>query len=246
MTCAELHDAVAELALGVLTGRERAAAVAHLDKCEACREDVRQLMTAADQLPGLLPLAEPPAGFETLVLERLAIARNGAWPGAGQPGSGRRSGGRAASVTGTRPGESRLPGRARRALAVAAMGLAVIAASLGGWRVTVGTQPSTNTAAAPLTSAILLSATHRNVGSVFLSSGTPRWLYMHVDIGTGNETVTCQVMSADGQASTIGSFRLANGHGDWGSPAPGNAGTLTGARLLSANGTVLAAAAFRH
>ncbi len=32
MTCAELADVAAELALGVLTGRERAMAIAHLDR----------------------------------------------------------------------------------------------------------------------------------------------------------------------------------------------------------------------
>ncbi len=73
MTCAELADVAAELALGVLTGRERAVAIAHLDKCDACREDVRQLMATGEQLLELLPPAEPPAGFETRVLERLGL-----------------------------------------------------------------------------------------------------------------------------------------------------------------------------
>src|ERR1700758_5802410 len=73
MTCAELADVAAELALGVLTGRERAMAVAHLDECDACREDVRHLMATGEQLLELLPPAEPPAGFETRVLERLGL-----------------------------------------------------------------------------------------------------------------------------------------------------------------------------
>jgi hypothetical protein len=270
MTCAELRDVAAELALGVLTGRERAAAVAHLEKCEACRENVRQLMVTGEQLLELLPPAEPPAGFETRVLERLGMppppegqtkprplprrehsprhrrpAWGGAPPGADQPGAGKISGHGPPSVTGTRPGGNRRPGRVRRALAATAMGLAVIAAGLGGWRIGVGTPPSTSSAA-PLTSANLLSATHSNVGNIFFYSGTPRWLYMYVDIGTGNESVTCQVVGADGQVSTIGSFRLADGYGAWGSPDPGNVGTLTGARLVSANGTVLATATFTH
>ncbi len=73
MTCAELADVAAELALGVLTGRERAVAIAHLDTCDACREDVRQMMGTAERLRGLLPQAEPPAGFETRVLQRLGL-----------------------------------------------------------------------------------------------------------------------------------------------------------------------------
>ena len=71
MTCAELHDVAAELALGALTGRERAAAIAHLEQCWACREGVRQLTVAGGRLLELLPPAEPPAGFEIRVLERL-------------------------------------------------------------------------------------------------------------------------------------------------------------------------------
>ena len=43
MGCDEFTDVAAELALGVLTGRERAQAIAHLDHCDACRENVRQL-----------------------------------------------------------------------------------------------------------------------------------------------------------------------------------------------------------
>ena len=38
MGCAEFAGVAAELALGVLTGRERARALAHLDRCDACRE----------------------------------------------------------------------------------------------------------------------------------------------------------------------------------------------------------------
>ena len=70
MTCAQVHDVAAELALGALTGRERAAALAHLGQCRPCREDVRRLMVAGGLLLELLPPARPPAGFETRVLER--------------------------------------------------------------------------------------------------------------------------------------------------------------------------------
>ena len=55
MSCAEFHDSAAELALGVLTGRERAEALEHLDHCEACREHVRSLTTTGEELLGLLP-----------------------------------------------------------------------------------------------------------------------------------------------------------------------------------------------
>src|SRR5215472_12668286 len=77
MDCANLADVAAELALGVLIGRERAEAIAHLDHCDGCREDVRQLMLTGEELLGLLPASEPPAGFETKVLERLGFPASG-------------------------------------------------------------------------------------------------------------------------------------------------------------------------
>ncbi len=51
--CAEFADVAAELALGVLTGRERAQALAHLDRCDACRQTVRELTVTGEELVGL-------------------------------------------------------------------------------------------------------------------------------------------------------------------------------------------------
>ena len=269
MTCAELADVAAELALGVLTGRERAAAVAHLDTCEDCREEVRLLMGAGEQLLELLPPAEPPAGFETRVLDRLGLAapapRGHAellQPGRAGRQSRRRPVHRAAQPAddgsrgdSARPGDdrppsgpagagrARRPGRLRRALAATAVGLGLVGAGLGGWKIGTGS-PAAAIAAAPLTTAHLLSATHQDVGNLFLYSGTDRWLYMSVDLGAGNEKVTCQVIGAGGKATTVGSFQLTGGYGGWGSPDPGNAGTVHGARLVAADGTVLATATF--
>jgi hypothetical protein len=101
-------------------------------------------------------------------------------------------------------------------------------------------------AALPLAQTTLLSATRQDVGRVFLYSGKPRWMYMSVDLGTGDEWVTCEVMSASGGVSVVGSFQLSHGYGAWGSPDPGNLGALRGARLVSAAGTVLATASFTH
>jgi hypothetical protein len=271
MTCAELADVAAELALGVLTGRERAAALAHLDTCDTGREEVRQLMATGEQLLELLPPAEPPAGFETRVLDRLGlpVPAGGNAPAKGhaellQAGTrerqGRRRparGGTPATADVTRPGTPRPGGtgpgatsprtgrtsRLRRALAASALGLAVIAAGLGGWRIGAGS-PATSTAAAPLASASLVSATHQDVGDIFLYSGNRRWLYMSVDLGTGNELVTCQIVGTDGKLTTIGSFRLASGYGGWGSPDPGTSGAVRGAQLVATDGTVLATATF--
>jgi hypothetical protein len=244
MTCAQLHDVAAELALGVLTGRERATAIAHLGQCRACREEVRQLMAVGGLLPELLPPAEPPAGFETRVLQLL---RTSAQPEAQseprplpRPERSPRPRGtiRGSTRSGARPGDHH-PG----ANPPGGNGPGA-AAALGGWRIVGGPSPSASSATARLTSASLLSATRSSVGSVFLYSGTPRWLYLHVDLESGDELVTCQIVGTEGRTSTVGSFRLADGYGTWGSPDPGNIGAVTGARLVSADGVVLATATF--
>ena len=89
-----------------------------------------------------------------------------------------------------------------------------------------------------------MSVSHQTVGKVFLYQGSPRWLYMSVDMPSGDGTVLCQVVSRDGHVTTVGSFRLADGHGYSGSPATGAPGRLTSARLVTTNGTVLATGSF--
>ncbi|HMD26876.1 MAG TPA: zf-HC2 domain-containing protein, partial [Streptosporangiaceae bacterium] len=130
MSCAEFADAAAELALGVLTGRERARALAHLDRCEACRENVRQLAVTGEELVGLLPAIEPPAGFETRVMERLGLGAPGP---ARRLSPARRFGRKLAGWIGggwTGRGGVSYP---RRMLSAAAVAAAVIVAGLGGW-----------------------------------------------------------------------------------------------------------------
>src|SRR5262245_6257027 len=80
MDCAQLADAAPELALGILPGDERAAALAHLDECPSCQQQVGSLVGLADQLLLLTPTAEPSAGFEQRVLASLAIPATSARP----------------------------------------------------------------------------------------------------------------------------------------------------------------------
>lgn len=221
MSCEEFADSAAELALGVLTGRERARAITHLDQCDTCREHVRQLSLTGEEMLGLLPSREPPAGFETRVMGRL-----------GHPAIARR------------------PKRARRMLATAAVALAAVACGLGGWglrgAISAPSAGNPRTAQASVRSAALLTASHQTDGHIFLYSGSPQWLYMAVDMDAdiSNGMVICQLEASDGHIITVGSFHLDGGYGSWGSPDPLAAGDVTGARLTSLNGTVLATASF--
>jgi hypothetical protein len=227
MGCEEFANVAAELALGVLTGRERAQALAHLERCDGCRAEVRRLTLTGEELLGLLPTAEPPAGFETRVLARIGLE-----PPAPAP--------KPHVWTLPRRSAARPPGITRRLLAAAAVVAALAVAILGGWGLRAAT--STPTASSRLTSAALVSAGHHSAGTIFVYNGTPRWLYMSVDMSSGNGPVICQVVGRDGHVTTVGSFWVDNGSGSWGSPAP--AGPLAGARLVTQNGAVLATATF--
>ena len=94
-TCMQVREAAPDVALGLLTGEERATALAHLERCETCRAEVAALAVMADEVLLAAPEATPPAGFDSRVLARLAEHRAA---GAGVPATPaiRRTGRRAA------------------------------------------------------------------------------------------------------------------------------------------------------
>jgi hypothetical protein len=71
LTCADVHEKAPELALGILSGGERAEVVLHLQGCARCQAYVAELTEAADVLPQLVPEHEPPVGFESRVMRRI-------------------------------------------------------------------------------------------------------------------------------------------------------------------------------
>ncbi|MFR9797703.1 hypothetical protein ACL02U_17615 [Streptomyces sp. MS06] len=217
MECERLRELGAELALGVLPARERAEAVAHLDRCPECREHVERLTAVGDGLLALLPGAEPPVGFESRVVRALGAA----------------------------------PVRKSRAhrLRLAATGLAAaLACGFGGWAVgaaVVGGAPAAVSQRTGVVEAALVSDGHE-VGRIYAHSGSAGWVYMSVDLGrpTVDGPVRCVLVHADGSTVPVGSFPIKGGYGYWGAPAGTDPTTVTGARLVSADGNVLATARF--
>src|SRR5262245_20373000 len=70
-SCDRVSDLACELALDVLAGDERAAALAHLETCASCRHEVAQLTETAEDLLLLAPEVEPSSQFESDVLARV-------------------------------------------------------------------------------------------------------------------------------------------------------------------------------
>jgi hypothetical protein len=72
MDCEQTRELAAELALGIADGEERARALRHVAECAECRRAVEELTAVTDELLTLTPVHQPPPGFESRVLARLA------------------------------------------------------------------------------------------------------------------------------------------------------------------------------
>ncbi|WP_330456773.1 hypothetical protein OIB37_07700 [Streptomyces sp. NBC_00820] len=242
VTCAKLRENGAELALGVLPGRERAEAVAHLERCADCREYVEQLTLAGDRLIGLLPDREPPPGFESRVTRRLVrTATATAHEGRAQ----------------TRPAAHRSPyGRVRRARVRLASVVAAFAIGCGlaGWGISTAVQEITaSPAPAVETEPVLVgdllapaSGGARAVGEVYAHPGNPGWMFVTVGLTGPHSSYTgkvrCYLERSDGTAVRAGDFAVRDGRGSWGVAVSVAPSSVTGVRLTSPGGTVLATA----
>ncbi|MFE0514963.1 hypothetical protein [Streptomyces sp. NPDC058964] len=238
-SCEKLREIGAELALGVLPGRERAGAVAHLDGCAACREYVEQLTLVGDGLVGLLPGSEPPVGFEARVAQALTQAASAH---EGHPQSGES----------TVPRKS-VRGRARLRIASAAAVL-VAAVGFGGWavgtaieNVVAGSSASVGTDADLLSGDLASAVAHdKAVGEVYAHADPKGWVYMTIDLSQAGTPydgkVVCLLERKDGSTVPVGTFTVRHGSGSWGAPASVDPSALSGARVTRPDGTVLAKA----
>ena len=221
--CERIEGELGELALGILTGRERAAVLAHLDDCPRCSAEEERLSLVADALLQVGPEIDPPVGFEVRLFDRLDA----------QPRA-----------------RGRRRGRTGRVPAVWALAAALTAIALGfgiGWGAAPGSVPGGGTAglgskAGGEVAVAGLRSGGRTVGSVSTYAGTPGWLFMTVRGAGLTGMVTCRITVAGGDQATVGSFRLSRGAGVWGVALPVGAGRVRSAALIGTDGQVLATA----
>jgi hypothetical protein len=224
--CAAVEHDLAELALGVLTGRERVAALGHLESCAHCAADVEQLSALGDRVLDLAPVAEPPVGFEAGVFSRLGFSPDGVARRPRRAGLYLRGGAQ---------------GRPRRWPIVAAAGVA--AAVLLGAGALAGhalSGPGTSRHS-PLEAAALRTGGH-DVGSVVVYPGDPTWLYMSVYDDAWQGPLRCEVTVGHGKPFTLGEFWLSDGWGAWEASTSVPAGHLSRALIVGQDGQVLASA----
>ena len=67
--CDQFRDIAPDLALGLLAGHERGAALNHVVACARCRHQLEGLVQVADDLLLLAPSVEPEIGFESRVID---------------------------------------------------------------------------------------------------------------------------------------------------------------------------------
>jgi hypothetical protein len=211
LSCGQVRELAPELALDVLTGAERAEAVAHVNECSRCRNVLADLSGAADTLTLLVPEAEPPTGFEQRVLAALDPRR--------------------------RQRRSRL--RQAGALAVAAAAACIVTLVLvrvadrtrDDGAVTTPAEPAANVSAAPM-----IGAGDQVVGQVFVTSGERAWAYVFVNYGQMPAGRYGVEIEDGGTTRSAGSVQIVDGQGAWAGviPEPGDGATIA---LVDPDGT---------
>jgi hypothetical protein len=213
--CGALHDDLASLATGALTGLDRARVLAHLERCPHCTAEVEELSAAADALNALIPDAAPPDGFAGRTMDVIRADR--AVPRRPVP---------------RRPVSQR----------VAAMAAVLILVALGVGLGAVVASPGTKapTAAVRTTS---LHSTVGTKGTVLLvSKGDYGWLVMALHDSPTSGLVTCSITLADGTRKDLGAFALKDGYGSWSVVLPVPASSVRTVSVVDGAGVTVASA----
>jgi hypothetical protein len=214
--CASVSDRLPELALGILSGNERAEVLAHLDSCGSCRAESAEWAATVDVLPSLLAEAEPPAGFEVRTLQRLQADR------------------------------ARVPRRSltQRVLALAAVVAFVMVASIAAVRI-IDARGS-GSSSTDVASASMIGRSGRRAGDAFMTSGGERYVFLSVDYGVKTGMYRIEAVDSRDEVTPLGHVVVSGGHGAWAGELPGGAKSTTPAmvRLVDPDGQVLCAARF--
>jgi hypothetical protein len=225
MDCAVFQDAAPELALGILTGPDRAAALKHMERCASCQAEVALLAAAADRLLDLVPARGAPDGFES----RMAAAFRQSVPGQ----AARRHRGKAAC--------RRLAGWRRRGYRLAAAAAAAGTLSFGLYQ--LGAPPQ-DPAYSGAEMAALRTPAGARTGEVAVTGAPQPLLVMVINPGAAPGWYHCYLRTSGGQQVFAGAFHVGRDGGVWVSRPPVPPRDLAGARLAGPGGTEIASATF--
>jgi hypothetical protein len=214
--CDAHQEELPELALGVLTGRDRVRALAHVESCSRCAEELEQLSRAADAVVLVAPEVEPPIGFESRLFERMGVAdvrrRHRVTPRWV-------AGGLAAAA----------------AVAALAVGLSLAASS--------PTPPTQSAQAVHAVATANLVEHGTVVGRVATHAGAHPWVSMMLFDSSARGRVNCVVVTSDGARHQVGWFDASDdGYGAWIAPLSVKPQDVRSAEVVAPSGTVIATA----
>jgi hypothetical protein len=215
MTCQETRDLAPEIALGIADGEARAEALRHLATCAECQRVVGQLSPVADELLVLAPAEEPPAGFESRVVQAIGLQR---------------------------PPRRRLPRRLSLRWLAPRLGPALAAAAVTAVALISVYHDDHQTAeryrgvldqadgryfqAEPLA-----DETGARGGVAFGYEGSPSWLFLTVDPKHRDAVSRGALLTKDGRTIVLPSLEL-DRRGSWGGAIPVNLYRVASIRLL--------------
>ncbi|GIF53910.1 zf-HC2 domain-containing protein [Asanoa iriomotensis] len=220
--CTTVRPVLPELALGALGGDERADALRHVASCGACARELERLADVADGLLALAAPAEPPAGFESVVLARMT-------------GAPRRP-----------PRRRRVLALAAGAVAVALAGATAGAAVVhraGGddrlladqYRRVLATADGQHLRALALTTA----AGDPSAGTVFLYQGRPSWMLVAIADAPVDGAYRTVVTYAGGASRDAGFCQVTDGTGTTAYPLRAPVAEVAAVTLTAPDGTTL-------
>lgn len=215
--CEQQQAELPELALGVLTGRDRARALAHVEACPRCAEELEQLSRAADAVVQAAPEAEPPMGFEVRLFEKMGVADL------------------------RHRSRFRQPRWVVGALSAAA---AVVALAVG-LSLSLSASAPTNQTSAPSRGVTTANLVERGtvVGRVALHGGANPWMSMMLIDASAQGPVDCIVVTSDGVSHEVGTFDATKGYGAWVAPLSVNPKDIRTAKVVAPSGAVIGTAA---
>ncbi|HEX6686968.1 MAG TPA: zf-HC2 domain-containing protein [Candidatus Limnocylindrales bacterium] len=203
--CERARELLPELALGAVSGHERAEVLRHVGECAACRAELAELSKVADSMLLLAPEAEPLGGFESRVMSRIAKVPQGSQGPQGSLGA---------------PG----PTTRRRLLTLAASVLVAASLSAGAvwWetapdrRLAEQTRQTMDVAGGRYLKAVTLTTdSGTEVGTIFLYQGNdrPSWLLVSVDAAPADGSYDVVLTNRDGKPYPIGACEIKDGTG---------------------------------
>jgi hypothetical protein len=218
--CEKFADNLAELALGILTGRERMATLAHVESCAHCADELEALSWATDAMLHMAPEVEPPLGFEVSLFSRMGVDELAARRQASRP-------------------RWILAGAA--AVVVLAVGLGVgLSVGSSSTKAKIEAHAHSTNSKPMLTAS--LTEDGSTVGVVSLYGGSTPVLTMELAESSLHGIVTCEIVTDNGVTHKLGTFKVTNGYGAWVAPLGVSPDVVRTARLVSPDGTTIATA----